>query len=280
MEVIQHELVVMLESLPIKIYKRVFNKSNIGCEFHWHEQLEFYYVVTGGVKLLCNSETNWINSGETAFINWCEPHKSLEFKDNTLFYVIQIDLASIAGENETINNFFNLLKSNCNKIPLKIINNDLIYNCFTNLINEYIIKQQGYQLIILSEIIKILALIIRYNIDSNSKVNQLNLKLINKIFLFISSNYNKNFKLSNLADKLGISVQYMCKIFKQHTGTTIIKFINDVRCSRANSLILKGHSITGAALSVGYNDVNYFSRVYKKIYGKSPSNFIKENYVH
>lgn len=278
MDVIQHEFLIMPQkNLPIRIIKRHYNKSNLGCEFHWHEQLEFYFIVSGGVHLLCNGEKTWVKSQEIAFVNWCQPHKSLEFIDNTHFYVIQIDLSYFTVENDVLNKYYNLLKNNSHKTPLKTSANGEILKCITNLINEFNLQKHGFELIIISEIIKLLATIIRFYVDKNAENINDSIKLINKILLYISKNYTNEIKLQDIADNLGISVQYACKIFKANTGTTIIKYINQLRCSRANSLISKGCTVTEAALSVGFNDLNYFSRVYKTIYGTSPSKLIGDN---
>ena len=78
-------------------------------------------------------------------------------------------------------------------------------------------------------------------------------------------------QLDALAAQAGISKNYMCRIFKEHTGCTIIHYINQLRCYKAMSLIADGVSVTQAALQVGYSDYNYFSRVFKQIVGFSPS---------
>ncbi|MDF2567034.1 MAG: hypothetical protein K0R90_490 [Oscillospiraceae bacterium] len=68
----------------------------------------------------------------------------------------------------------------------------------------------------------------------------------------------------------------MCRIFKQCTGTTIVEYVNQLRCKKAISLINDGETISQAAALVGYNDYNYFSRTFKKIYGMSPTSLIKQ----
>ena len=54
-------------------------------------------------------------------------------------------------------------------------------------------------------------------------------------------------------------------------GCTIIRYINQLRCYRALSMIASGISVTRVSIEVGYNDYNYFSRVFREIIGVSPS---------
>lgn len=83
--------------LPINVSLRNNNSDSVGCEFHWHEELEFYYVVSGGVSLLCNGKKEWLYPGDVGFVNWCEPHRGSGFLDETEHYIIQIGTALLTG---------------------------------------------------------------------------------------------------------------------------------------------------------------------------------------
>jgi AraC-like DNA-binding protein len=74
-----------------------------------------------------------------------------------------------------------------------------------------------------------------------------------------------------LAEVAGMSRFYFCHSFKEVTGQTISDYINYIRISMAESKLDNTDlSITDIALSVGFDDINYFSRVYKKHKGISP----------
>ena len=77
-----------------------------------------------------------------------------------------------------------------------------------------------------------------------------------------------------LAKKWYLSESYMCHMFKKASGKTIIGYINDLRIEKA-SLLLENtsESISCIAMEVGFDDVNYFDRVFKKQTGLSPKNY-------
>lgn len=77
-------------------------------------------------------------------------------------------------------------------------------------------------------------------------------------------------KLHNLCD---ISDTYFRQIFVLKFGTTPQKYITSRRLSHAKSIIDSGdfHTISEVAASVGFSDPLYFSKVFKKMYGVSPS---------
>nr|WP_223919452.1 helix-turn-helix transcriptional regulator [Clostridium sporogenes] len=72
-----------------------------------------------------------------------------------------------------------------------------------------------------------------------------------------------------------ISTYYFCRTFKQMTGKTTTEYINEVRLKRSIKLLKDGNmNITEISINCGFNDVNYFSRLFKKSYGVSPTKFI------
>ena len=87
---IQRENIRMQGGLPISIRLHKNGAESGGCEFHWHEQLELYYVRAGGVSLLSGGQQSWLYPGDVGFVNWCEPHRGSQFLDGTQHYIIQI----------------------------------------------------------------------------------------------------------------------------------------------------------------------------------------------
>lgn len=89
--------------------------------------------------------------------------------------------------------------------------------------------------------------------------------------------YNPTLKTDKLHTLCGVSDTYFRQIFVSRFGMTPQKFIVSKRLSHARNEILSGdsNSITEVALNVGFNDPLYFSKVFKKAYGLSPSELRK-----
>ena len=80
--------------------------------------------------------------------------------------------------------------------------------------------------------------------------------------------------VTELADFCHCSESYLSRVFKRGTGVNINVYINKIRIEEAkNYLIYSQMRITDIASSVGFNDANYFSRVFTKIIGISPSEY-------
>ena len=94
----------------------------------------------------------------------------------------------------------------------------------------------------------------------------------------IDDNYNRDLKVENIADELGIDRKYLRNLFAQHLGMSTMDYIMKMRMDRAKELLSTSDiSVTLIANSVGYNDVLAFSKAFKRISGCSPSEFRAAN---
>lgn len=94
---------------------------------------------------------------------------------------------------------------------------------------------------------------------------------------YIIKNYRKKISVLEIADEFGLTPNYLHSIFKQVKGTTIIDYLTNYRMNIAKTYIERfGLKAYEAAEMVGIDDPAYFSRVFKKLYGKSVSEFKRE----
>ena len=73
---------------------------------------------------------------------------------------------------------------------------------------------------------------------------------------------------------------YLRKLFKKEVGVTPLEYMTNLRMKNAESMLTamwtKEYSVSEIALMCGFDDALYFSRVFKKYYGCSPTNFPKK----
>ncbi len=92
---------------------------------------------------------------------------------------------------------------------------------------------------------------------------------------FIRQNYqNESLSIKSVSDHVNRSAPYVCTFFKAETGLTLNQYITGYRIERAQEMLADPrYKITDVASRVGYTDVNYFGKTFKKITGVSPSEF-------
>ena len=90
----------------------------------------------------------------------------------------------------------------------------------------------------------------------------------------------EDLSLSIIADELYVNASHLSRKFKAETSSSIVDYINQKRIEEAKRYLERGNvSITEVALMVGFNDLNYFSRVFKKTTSISPSQYSKHYFT-
>lgn len=100
---------------------------------------------------------------------------------------------------------------------------------------------------------------------------------IEKTKKFIEENYNQPLSLQLLAKIACMSKYHFCRIFKKQVNMTYTKYLNTIRIKEAKRLLNTSLlSITEICFQIGYNDLTYFERVFKKLENCSPSSYRKK----
>ena len=99
---------------------------------------------------------------------------------------------------------------------------------------------------------------------------------VDKAIHCMRSEYAGGITVQEVADRLGIDRSYFSALFSGRTGMPPSEYLVRLRLSRAAELMkLHGERPSTAAISVGYQDLYHFSRIFKKYYGLSPRSWMK-----
>ena len=103
--------------------------------------------------------------------------------------------------------------------------------------------------------------------------------LVNDILKFIENNFtDSELSLQSAANELGYNAKYLSRIFKESLDVTFSEYLKNIRIQHASFLMDEGiTAIKNVAILSGYSDPFYFSNVFKKAVGVSPSEYIKRN---
>jgi len=94
---------------------------------------------------------------------------------------------------------------------------------------------------------------------------------------FIRTEYMNEITIEQLAKKCGYSEYYIMKLFKQFTGCSVVDYINNYRLTIAGRQLRDtSDEVASIAYQVGFNNVSYFNRQFKKQYGSTPKEFRKQ----
>ncbi len=93
---------------------------------------------------------------------------------------------------------------------------------------------------------------------------------------YIQQNFSRQINLAEVAERLHFSSAYFGNIFKRNVGKTFNAYLTEVRMENAKKLLKQpGYTIARVAEMVGYQDVKYFSKTFKSLYGVKPTEYKK-----
>lgn len=109
---------------------------------------------------------------------------------------------------------------------------------------------------------------------SNTLKNEKNLLAIDEISNYLKQNMHRNLSLELIADELCMSVSKLKKQFEKSTKGGLINYLIELKIEKAKELILEEvYNLTEISEQLGFNSLHYFSRRFKKITGKSPTEY-------
>ena len=148
---------------------------------------------------------------------------------------------------------------------------------------------------VLSDVLKLNAAYHRYLIDANNTSeiclciknelqtfirwmeeagNSKNLQLVQKAAEFIRQNFQKKINMVDVAEAVYLSPSYLSRIFSRELGCTLMEYLTRVRVEKAKTLLKNPKfNVMQVANQLGFDDPGYFTKVFKKSEGVTPSQF-------
>lgn len=95
---------------------------------------------------------------------------------------------------------------------------------------------------------------------------------------YIEEHYYENLMQAEVAEKVGISAAYLSTLFQKHLSKGFVDYLNEVRIEHACTYLQQNYLKTyEIAYKAGFRDEKYFSKVFKKVKGQSPSEYRKSH---
>ncbi|TCM99096.1 two-component system response regulator YesN [Paenibacillus sp. BK033] len=115
--------------------------------------------------------------------------------------------------------------------------------------------------------------VLEQTIQSRQSKHRLDIEHIRQ---FLNRSYAEPITLESIASLYFVSKEHLARTFKQATGSTVMDYIVMKRVEEANRLLRSSVSIKSAAEAVGYSDLTYFHRIFKKVTGITPAQARRE----
>ncbi len=233
--------------------------------FHFHSQIELYFVDEGEMEIYVNNKGKVVHEGEMSVALSYDAHsyKTPSHSKSSVF-IIPIYMCEEfvkAIEHKRVTNPFITDKIVVSKIK------SLVKEIDFTATNE--IKLTGYIYLILGLVME--------NIGFEPSQELLNPDLSSKILFYINENFTKDISLSSLASEFGYSESYLSRYFKSYFNISLNQYITIIRLKNALMLMHeKKNTLTYCAFESGFGSMRTFYRVFSEEFGCSPKEYMKK----
>jgi AraC-like DNA-binding protein/mannose-6-phosphate isomerase-like protein (cupin superfamily) len=257
---------------------------------HRHEFVQIVFVSKGRLKHVINNNSFDVVRGDIFVIPPYIPH----YIDNAYgenFEIIEFEFIP-----EFINEKFSSLFNGNSFIdfaylePFLVVEQELTprlhltgaieletEKIFAEIIDEYEKKEADFELIIKALAMKLLILVGRefkknMNGSESQEIYDKHRDALKNAICYVDTHFCEDISLDEVSKVAMFSPSYFRYLFKQMTNKTFTEYLNEKRVNKAVSLLIAKHDrqILDICYEVGYNNVNYFNRIFKQTTGVSP----------
>lgn len=262
---------------PIELYYVDESSARYQMPLHWHLEYELITVLSGSLELTVDGKKSYLEKGDCAWIGGGVVHGGIPhdciyecvvFDLSTLLHDTPICTKSAAEFLANKDGFTSVLKR---ETPCAVLA-DRIFEAMEK-------EQKGYEWVTVGLMWQLMGMLL--SLKSEQFISVVNKNQVNKlknVLAYIRDRYDNIITLDELACVAGMSPRYFCRAFSQITGKTPIAYLNYYRIETAGErLLMTDETVTEIALSCGFNDMSYFSKLFAKEKGMTPSQYRKQN---
>lgn len=252
--------------------------------YHWHHEWQWMLMYEGQGTFVIDDVWYHLRPGDAVFVNSGQLHSGFTSAVSGCSHVdVIFHQEQIYGSLDIVQQYFADFKSSRYQ-PQTLYRFDVEGEREVTLRLQSILsahREGGYhgdEVMVKAELTAILALILCHNLYEKKFLK--NKRLGRKqdylllTFDYIHRNYQRKLSLQEIADNAGISVQSLCRAFKDATGTTVVDYINTYRVYISVTLLTETSiPVNVIALQCGFEDTSYFIKVFKKHKGVTPTEY-------
>jgi len=278
---------------PVAMYQIDVKKIHMEIvPWHWHDEVEFIYVLEGGGLFLASDESHLLSKGQGVLINSSVLHAfhlSEEYENCVFISVVfrsDFLVSNSTGErygqyispvvdNKQLRTF--VIDEKDEDIQKIAVETKYVYN-----MNKE--KSFGYEMYTKGYLMQLWAVILNYLIIGKVSTNDFNQresldeKRTKEALIYIEKHYKEDITLDDIAEHIHVSRSECCRCLKRCMDLSPFEYLMKYRVLTAANMLLKDRSISISQLAqdVGFNSSSYFNKLFKKYMGCTPTEYKKK----
>jgi len=255
--------------------RNISNKQTSMNNLQTHGHFEVYYLISGERDYFIEDTLYHIECGSVVIIPPMVLHRTVGEKVGNIARIL-LDIPKSYADGELFEKCLENGKSLIFNIPKK--HRPLFEKKLVDMESEYTRGDAFSGRLLKNYTEELLIMLIR--LKSEKSIGQIDVetdRVISKAAKYIAENFDKPVSLDEVAAYVNMSKSYFSKFFKRKTGSGFADYLTGVRINEGAKLLENtGLDITEIALRCGYNDSAYFTAVFKKIKGVTPTAYRRE----
>lgn len=243
---------------------------------HWHSEFEVIRVKEGSLELFLDNERRLLLAGEVAFVAAGVLHRATPHDAVYECVVLDLNLLCRHGSGRVTGLLLPLLGEG---VAIKQTGNGEapLRTAVGTLMEALATEAPYFELKVLSAATDVVFLLYREGRITLPEKNLLAGKgraTIAALVAWIEENYTEKCTLADLAAIAKMGEKYLCRFFRDYTGSTPVSYINRLRVERACLRLCEAEqTVTEVAFACGFNDASYFCKIFKRFKGMSPREY-------
>ena len=242
---------------------------------HWHEDLEFIYVLSGDIGYYVDGEQIVMQAGEGIFVNAKHMHLICNATSGCTLLCVIFPPTILCATKYMATKFVNPVL-NAKELSYVLLNEKITWQkkILESVRNIYdgSLEENG-ESEILAEIYHLWGVIHKHtDISAEDTYKDENLTLIKRMLDYLYKNYNQKLTLKDLCTHAGIGKNKCTELFHQYTNMSPMEYLRYYRVEKG-ALLLKetDMSVTEIAYETGFSGASYFAESLRQYRGCSPS---------
>jgi len=264
------------DSFKIRSINEVLAGKEMNQDLHRHD-FYFILIVSKGKSFHEIDFVKYLISNHTIFFMRPGQVHQLQLKVDSEGYVLEFSKEFQRMSFPTANN---LLHRAANRNYCKLDKKDFntLSTTLQNMLEEYQAKQEGYENVIRANLEIFLTRFLRYrqNSEPSAKANSYQQEKLQEFMDLLETNISTTKQVAAYADMVHLSPFQLNSITKSLLGKTVTELIEDqILLEAKRYLLATSNQVNQIAFQLGYEDVSYFIRFFKKRTGQTPEVFRK-----
>ena len=251
---------------------------------HWHDEAELTLITKGSGLYQIHLNDYEVKEGDLLFISPLLLHSISRNCDKEFLSETYVFHMNFLGGNSTDVCSTHYLTPIMNleiALPCLITENHPVYASLRKIFNQihslYDESINGYELALKSMFLQAIFLLLQYSEKKEVSYTDTSSNKLKQVLDYIELHYGESISVAELAKICYFSDYHFMRFFKKHMNMTCIEYINNLRLEKAIELFEHGNtSILDVSLSVGFHNLSYFHRAFKKKYNMTPLSFMKQ----